>query len=321
MSTPRDPLEEFAVALRLQVHERLQSEPPTPDVADVVDRALALDADAVPPGLRDSLPSDASDTIEEDALDLAPFAAALRATVEEAAQDRSMAAIPAPPARRHTVRWVAAAALALAAALVLIVRASFTGQTSERLQTATPWMGAEKSYQQDGPLHELRERRPKLKPDRLGAIELDPDTETPETSETPAPPTDTGTAKRRKTSQADALDDLEARAREHWKAGRLSEAERMFRVIIARGGHDRRELAYGDLFSLERQRGGAAAQSKIWREYLGKFPAGRFAEDARAGLCGREHGDAQLQCWRQYLQHHPDGAHSARARATLGDMP
>ena len=97
-----------------------------------------------------------------------------------------------------------------------------------------------------------------------------------------------------------------------------AEAERLFRRLAKRAGRGRLgDLAYGDLFTLARQRDERGKEAELWREYLRRFPDGRFADDARAGLCRRASGSAQLQCWERYLEDEPDGAHRAQARRAL----
>lgn len=112
------------------------------------------------------------------------------------------------------------------------------------------------------------------------------------------------------------LAELDAQARAAWKAGRLDEAQTLMHTIVRRAGKARlAEMAYGDLLSIARQRGDRRAESKLWRAYLGKFPRGHYADDARAGLCRRtEAGAEQRACWKAYLGDFPDGAHASRAR-------
>ncbi|MEM7153777.1 MAG: hypothetical protein AAF799_13095 [Myxococcota bacterium] len=114
------------------------------------------------------------------------------------------------------------------------------------------------------------------------------------------------------------LEELDAMAHAAWRAGDLSKAERLFRILTKRAGKGRLgDLAYGDLFTLARQRKARGTETALWREYLERFPHGRFADDARAGLCRRASGDAQRQCWQRYLETMPDGTHRARAKAAL----
>lgn len=112
-----------------------------------------------------------------------------------------------------------------------------------------------------------------------------------------------------------SLDDLEAQAQALWSGGDLAGAEKALRTVARRAGRARRaELAYADLFALTSQRGGPAARAKVWKEYLRKFPRGRFADDVRAGLCRREAAPGRVACWQRYLAAHPSGAHADEAR-------
>jgi hypothetical protein len=112
---------------------------------------------------------------------------------------------------------------------------------------------------------------------------------------------------------------LDHSARALWSAGKLRAAERTFRKLIELGARHRLvELAVGDLFTLTRRLHGEHAQPRLWREYLARFPRGRFADDARAGLCTRARAGAQQRCWKRYLRYFPDGAHSKDARRRLG---
>ncbi len=112
---------------------------------------------------------------------------------------------------------------------------------------------------------------------------------------------------------------LDRLAREAWRAGDLARAERLFRVLVAEGGRTRwAELALGDLFVLADQRGASRSRRRgYFRRYLARFPRGRFAAEARAGLCRLETGEAAARCWRDYLAHHPAGAHAAEAKRAL----
>src|SRR5690606_2792537 len=110
----------------------------------------------------------------------------------------------------------------------------------------------------------------------------------------------------------------EAEAR--WQAGDLAGAEALYREIIAVGrGGRAADLAYGDLFSLVRQRHGGEAEVALWREYLQVFPRGRYADDARAGLCRRADAGARADCWRRYLEDLPQGVRRRQAARALGE--
>ncbi len=105
-----------------------------------------------------------------------------------------------------------------------------------------------------------------------------------------------------------------------WQAGDLAGAEARYREIVALApGARAADLAYGDLFSLARLRHGGDQEAALWREYLAVFPRGRYADDARAGLCRRAEGEVQRECWTAYLKDFPAGVHRRQADRALTD--
>lgn len=121
-------------------------------------------------------------------------------------------------------------------------------------------------------------------------------------------------------SQAERLRRLDGEAEALWHSGDLAGAEARYREIVGLAPNSRAaDLAYGDLFSLARQRRGADHQAELWREYLQAFPRGRYADDARAGLCRRAEGDERATCWRAYLEEFPAGVHRHQAARVLGE--
>lgn len=121
----------------------------------------------------------------------------------------------------------------------------------------------------------------------------------------------------REHAKPDPLALLDARAQALWRAGDLDGAERLFAEIVRRGGRGRwAELAYAELFSLT-QRHGADKLDDLWRDYLVRFPKGRYAEDARAGLCRHQSGSQGHACWSDYLERHPQGTHANEAARAL----
>ena len=145
----------------------------------------------------------------------------------------------------------------------------------------------------------------------------DPDV-TPAPDTAPADPAPTRRRKRTRKPKAaspvaataeERIAALDAEAQAAWRAGDRKRAEAAFREIVKIGGRRREaQLAYGEIFALVRQRGGEPV--KEWRAYLAKFPRGRYAEDARAGLCRRATGDARDQCWETYRRDFPKGSHA-----------
>jgi|GEM_PF-1429320 len=122
--------------------------------------------------------------------------------------------------------------------------------------------------------------------------------------------------KSKRPSRRQRLEALEREANAAWQAGKLDAAEVAFRAIIRLDprGHWG-ESAYGELFTLQRQR--KRSSVSLWKTYLVRFPSGRFADDARAGLCRRATGDAKAQCWQDYLDTMPRGSFRRQAQREL----
>jgi hypothetical protein len=111
---------------------------------------------------------------------------------------------------------------------------------------------------------------------------------------------------------------LDAEAQRLWQEGQFQAASATFRQVLDRaGGRHHAELAYGDLFALARQQGDAALEVRLWREYLERFPRGRHADEARAGLCRRAQGAEQQRCWKAYEKDFPAGAYRDQAGRSL----
>lgn len=107
---------------------------------------------------------------------------------------------------------------------------------------------------------------------------------------------------------------LDAKAQRQLAAGDPEAAAATLREIVRHGGSTSlAQLAYGDLFTLAHQRGDARAQRALWRSYLRKFPRGRFADDARAGLCRHAPASERASCWAAYLEDFPRGAYRDQA--------
>lgn len=341
-SQPRDFARSARDAAAL-LDQRIAAARPVPDFADMLQRARELapevvsEADvaraaALPPVIPMAHGGQGE---RDDAAVLAPFAAALRAELDAKIAERRLAGIPPVPmpARRGRFGLVVGLALALAAAVVLmLVRPTQIG----RNETGS---GAQANAQgDDGPGGEARrgggperyvlERRPETGLARVVPVPEDstprdavaPDVEPPaakpglEDSPTSRPRT------RTRPAPSGPAPSLEDEAQALWERGELAAAEQKLRQVLAIAGRSgRAELAYGDLFALVRQLRGSDGQVDVWREYLGRFPAGRFADDVRAGLCQRAGAGQRGACWGDYLEHHPQGIHKQQAEAALAE--
>lgn len=123
-----------------------------------------------------------------------------------------------------------------------------------------------------------------------------------------------------KPSLADRIARLDDEAQRMWAEGDLEGASEAFQAIVELAGRGRHaDLAYGDLFTLAHQRGDQDTEEKLWREYLERFPKGRFADDARAGSCRRS--KEPRACWSDYLDDFPTGVHRPAAERALEDSP
>ncbi|MCY0990302.1 hypothetical protein OV203_24390 [Nannocystis sp. ILAH1] len=311
--------------------------------ADAVARAEALPPVAPPP------PADG----EGDAETLAPFTRALKAELDGKLAERRLASIPPPQVpRRRRVGVILGVAAALAAAVLLAVVGPdlVARQTDERgTAAALDGVGGRHDETRVGGTTEAHvdgagERRTAVREDMPEAPGATIPEDMPEAASAGDPgdmpegsasaaAEEPAEARPRKAVTKDGprrrkpIDDaapapaglsLEDEAQLLWQKGELAAAERKYREILALpGAGARAELAYGDLFALARQIRGGDGQATVWREYLGRFPGGRFADDARAGLCRRSPTDARAACWQDYLEHHPTGAHRKQAEAAL----
>lgn len=119
-------------------------------------------------------------------------------------------------------------------------------------------------------------------------------------------------------SFAERLAALDDEANAALAAKDYDRASELFERVIAQAGKASiADLAYGDLFNIARMRGRDDALLALWRRYVQAWPHGRFADDARAGLCRRGGGDAAT-CWDEYLQDFPKGSYRKEAGRAIG---
>jgi hypothetical protein len=242
-----------------------------------------------------------------------------RAAVLRMVAAQRMRSIPPPPVpagRRPRSRWIVGGLLAAASIVFAIGGYRFVELARERESGAS----ADQAFHLEA-----------TSPAENSVIETVPDSDPPASKPKPVLPL--GPAPLEPVVQATpqesaksivrraaGLDDAALRraaeeAHALWRAGDLKAAEQRFESIVAKG---RRgvliELAWADLFSIARQRGDDDRRVARWRSYLRAFPRGRFADDARAGLC-RTGGGAK--CWRAYLDDLPRGSYRHEAEAAI----
>ncbi len=336
----------FERALAEEYAAEIEDDAPAPDLRAVLERARELEPARVPPELLEELAASApvvslrAHARRDDAAlqrELDPFLASYRdeLSVELDCQRIPPLAFVERARRRRTRRVALGLGLAASVALVFSLwrvldssqhetaarwQAEYVSTPSESSGRASPEPRAsgrgvarprapevDETTEAPSPAVEHDETQ-EAAPEQSSEVAADEPTE----ADTSGPQDDTKSAR---VSQKNELRRLDRRARAQWRAGDLRAAERSFRKLIELGGRHRLvDLAFGDLFSLSRQLYGEHAQPRLWREYLARFPRGRFADDARAGLCTRARGEAQDRCWSRYLRYFPDGAHSREAR-------
>lgn len=324
-------LQPWAAAMAAAIDRDIVRYAPVPDLADVLARARASDPTSVPDAWDELVRADhevlslaEARALSQGAPDpmVAAFAAALRDDVEAGLHERTLAAIPEAPAPSRRLRGLAVAVMALAAAMVLAWLAPrLLGHNDPTVQD--PGMGVPSAAPSVAPTpveQTWESGRPPAPapapPVPASAVTPAPEAPAPLPSAVtpaPAPPSTPSVATGRKPGLD--LDAIERDALAAWRSGDLATAERLLLRIAHAGRNTRAELAYADLFAIARQRRGADGQVDMWRAYLDRFPRGRFADDARAGLCRRAEDPAAARaCWERYLERHPSGAHAAEAR-------
>lgn len=325
-----DELDALIDTTRLQVEAEIVAERACvqPDFAAMVARARERNPEVV----SDAWLSDAdrlAPIVELSEADAAVADAGFDALIHDARElaerdvaARRQAAIPAfaRPAKPRRTRWLphiglAAALLLLAFALPTLLERFVDAARSE----ATTGNQAEFRKRESEPLRARPRGEPiRSTPSPQEAVVV-PE---PEPSEPPEPPPLPEPApepiEERKPSKAEQILALDQEAQRRWEQGELEAAAEAYRAIVKLAGRSRHaDLAYGDLFTLARQQGDEAGEVALWREYLDEFPKGRFADDARAGLCRRA-ADEQLQgCWQAYLDDFPSGVHRRSAERAL----
>lgn len=282
---------------------------PDPDAVIARARELSRDGLAFMPSRRTAAPvgPGSGNAPHDPDPTLAPFTEALRGSLDEGLLERRMRPVSPRPKRR--LASVIAVGLAAAAVVMLVG----TGSLSTLFQRGED--GARSSAQQvvDGSASGATEGRATERhaPRRMPTAAPAPPISAPEPVAEPEPEAEPEPAAPPKIDLDERLRRLDDRARADWRAGRIDRARRGFETIVRLGG--RRpvvESAYGDLFAITRKQGGNPTQ--LWGAYLKRFPRGRYAEDALAGLCRRSDAGEQTSCWNRYRQQFPNGMHAPR---------
>ncbi|HWB76641.1 MAG TPA: hypothetical protein VG755_16865 [Nannocystaceae bacterium] len=238
-----------------------------------------------------------------------------RESIDRMVAQRRMRPIPelaiARPIPRRRGAIIAGVAL-LAAAVVLVLGGLRWVERGTQDDVDASREQAFSSQVEGGPDGVAHEVEPPVRP---RAPTIAPPTPVP----APAPVIATPNAEPPRNAVRPSVDQLRALAEDahrRWRAGDRAGAEAKFERIVKLGGRSSAaELAYGDLFALARQLHDTAKQRARWRAYVKRFPKGRFADDARAGLC-RAGGDAS--CWRDYLRDFPRGSYRSEAASAVG---
>lgn len=256
----------------------------------------------------------------------------VRAATEHDAALRMHGIVPLRAPAPATGRRVVVAVIALAAALVLAF-GLVEGVTAVRTDGDAP---ADAALHQGGVSDAapepvvIEDRRAPATPAATAPVVVEPAIiAPPPEAAAPTKPVVVGKARKPKPTEpavvqpslTERLAALDGEAHAAWKAGELALAEEKFEALIALAGRSRlADLAYGDLFTLARRRGDADREVALWKRYLGAFAEGRFADDARAGLCRRDAAD-RAECWRAYLTDFPQGSYRAQAEREAGGAP
>ena len=315
----------FVVDSREALDRRIESAPRSATFDEMMQRAHALAPDVV----------DASKLAESSGLapvvdlhrprednGLDRFVQEARGGVEAKVRERRMGPISTGPvpavAPAGGKRWIAAVVVAAAGLLGVVYFAAPQIMTPSVTEEAEQALLIEDRAGTEG---DAVERAPEPVPKRPAErAEPAPAVEEPEAEPEPEVDVEVPRARPRVPVAKVDLVSLAAEAERQWRAGELAAAEKTLRKIVKRGGRSRHaENAFSDLFALAHRRGDRSARKRWWRAYLDRFPRGRFADDARAGLCRAAPDAKRVACWTQYLSRHPKGSYRSEAeRATKG---
>ena len=297
MTTRMDDLSDAAVETAESDVERVQA----PDFAAVLARAQDLRAEVEPPP-----------RLDDEAV-LEPFVIAAIARAEGDVAVMMLHGPPEEPARRSSRwRWVGGLGgimLAAAVAAFVMLPDGWRMQARDESADGSQAVSAVEAAGAEAEPFHTKEPPP---PKKIARPE--PERPVPEEEvaivapEKPAP-----------ISIDDEVKRLDALAAQQLGDGRIDAADRTLQQLIEVGGRRRLvELAFGDRFTIAHRKGDANKQVVLWQAYLRRFPKGRLADDARAGLCRHAPQNRRDRCWSDYLRDFPGGAYAEQARREAG---
>lgn len=243
-----------------------------------------------------------------------------RAAVERMAEGARMRAIPPMPRvrPRRTVRVVAAGVFGVLAAAAAVTFAVLQVSEPTRLSDQAPLDQAVRIAAEGATKGDFDAVSPEVEPPKASSIAPAawvpvPELPLPEAAApTIATPEPAAGRPGVRPVDPDRLRTVSDEARRLWRAGDRTGAEAKFLEVTRTGGRTPlAELAWGDLFALARQMGDDGRLAQRWRGYVAKFPRGRYADDARAGLC--RNSKTPDACWAAYLRDFPQGSYRAEA--------
>lgn len=315
------------------VDRRMAEGDAQPDFLDVVSRAHALDPEAFDESALEQAEAlelaqaEGADELHDEA-ELDAWLGDVRAVIDRRVDERRQAPPPAlvRAAPRRAIWWVGGA-VAAGLLLALGIGGLMTTSSPSRIEALEQAVHiSEPGHDSGGAVSPALPRSPAPPQGRVGTGPHEESDALPEAEVVAEPEVvddeglhdetdDEALAARRRARRVDRLAQLSEQAQEHWRAGRRTEAARLFGEVVQRGGRSRvAEMALADLFTLAYQLGDTNARRSHWRTYLRRFPRGRFADDARAGLCRTAASAKQGGCWEQYLRDFPRGSYRAEAR-------
>ena len=235
-----------------------------------------------------------------------------------------------PPARtgRRVIWGVAALAAVLVLAIGLLQGVRYVQLSREAPADAALHLGEASQPETEPATFEERERTsarapmPSAVEPIVPEIAAEPEPAEPVVATAPprrGKPKKAGDSVAPAPSLSERLAALDAAAAVALRARDWAGAAAKFEQIVALGGNSSlADLAFGDLFIIASRRKDTTGELALWKRYLARFPSGRFADNARAGLCRRAAATEKAACWRDYLDDFPKGSFVEQAEKYFG---